>query len=448
MSQEEIKPADAKQEEIKTPETIVEKPLTVENIEAQIADLQAKLGEMKRASEKTIQTGTEQIDMSAEKLNVESPEEISTAKKEIGDIETKKQTITKEATEKIQNEAMEFFIANSEKDVIEEPKKKELPIQEEPVENKEPGKDEKGYNSLDEGKETLVQKIMPIRRQLDGLRLKIGQEKLDKQDSSWHGSTEDQAEIDRLEKELEPLAEKYDEIEEEKDRLISKKESVAKDLSANEKSKADLEKNLGKKFEVRQEAENIMREVKAMRGELDSEKGKLVLNSKITKKLIELMMQPGVFPEAGKKWTELYKPIDEIDFNQVQEIIDQYNKADALDKEIDANETKDREEIESVYGIEPINIDKVLKNNTNPDLKKTREEIKTKLFERVLKNKATEREMIMAEEYAAKAVNVAGGTGFRTVPRVWYENKRLLKAMMKANKQIDEKYVENRLKQK
>ena len=55
--------------------------------------------------------------------------------------------------------------------------------------------------------------MMPIRRQLDGLRLKIGQERLDKQDSSWHGSTEDRAEIDRLEKEWEPLAEKYDEIE-------------------------------------------------------------------------------------------------------------------------------------------------------------------------------------------------------------------------------------------
>ncbi|KKP79534.1 MAG: hypothetical protein A2271_01520 [Candidatus Moranbacteria bacterium RIFOXYA12_FULL_35_19] len=447
MSQEEIKPADAKQEEIKTPEAVVENPLTVESIEAQIADLQAKLGEMKRASEKTIQTETGQIDISAEKLDVESPEEISIARQEIGDIEIKKQVIAKEANEKIQSEAMEFFIANSEKDVIAEPKKKET-LQEAPVENKEPVQGADRLAEPDIEYKSLIEKIKPINDEINKRVVEIINDRKDKKDPSWHGTDEQNQAIDSLRKEKDLLTIRADEIEEEKDRLISKKESVAKDLSANEKSKADLEKNLGKKFEVRQEAENIMREVKAMRGELDSEKGKLVLNSKITKKLIELMMQPGVLPEAGKKWTELYKPIDEIDFNQVQEIIDQYNKADALDKEIDANETKDREEIESVYGIEPINIDKVLKNNTNPDLKKTREEIKTKLFERVLKNKANKREMIMAEEYAAKAVNATGGTGFRTVPRVWYENKRLLKAMMKANSQIDEAYIKRRLEQK
>lgn len=101
MNPEEIKSTNETQEEIKIPEAKAEAPLTIEQLEAQVSELQAKLEEMKKTNQGTAQAETARIDDAVKELGVGNPEETVAAKKEVENIETEKQEAISEAEEKM-----------------------------------------------------------------------------------------------------------------------------------------------------------------------------------------------------------------------------------------------------------------------------------------------------------------------------------------------------------
>lgn len=102
------------QEEIKIPEVKAETPVTIEQIKAQISELQAKLEEIKKTNQDTAQAETARIDDAVKKLGVGNPEETIAAKTEVENVEAEKQKVVSEAEEKIVSAVSEEGVFTSE----------------------------------------------------------------------------------------------------------------------------------------------------------------------------------------------------------------------------------------------------------------------------------------------------------------------------------------------
>lgn len=94
------------------------------------------------------------------------------------------------------------------------------------------------------------------------------------------------------------------------------------------KEVAEAEEN-SKKFKIRKEAEEVLRSMTGLMGEWEH----LPEGAReVRAKLVDLLMQEGTILDGEKKWTNNFKNLDEIDFEQVGAIVDSFKQEIADEK--------------------------------------------------------------------------------------------------------------------
>jgi hypothetical protein len=146
-------------------------------------------------------------------------------------------------------------------------------------------------------------------------------------------------------------------------------------------------------------------------------------------------------------------------------------KIEAMQTEKSSGEFS-QEDIEKIYGLSEKDMQDLMNSrgfieggvkSDDPNRKEKMEEwrnktksydqVRVKLFDRVLSGVASENEIKMAEEHAASLAKEVGIDAFKSVPKSWYANERLAKAMANTSennkkwvKYVQENYTSEQLK--